>query len=180
MCYDRLPPKLSLISDSLCQFGPNQSIAFSLYQEYNLFNENMILVRHHLENLEKYILYNTQIFPEEWKHIALTLQSQRVPDEWEITNCRPSTHTLKSWIESQFTRYRELKELAEKEFKGIRSLHAAILKLPSTLFSALLIQRSTEMKWNLTDCELCFEVREEDVLASEMKAKSKTKINFTN
>ena len=81
MCYDRLPIKLPIISDSIAtQFSSDSSIAFALYQEYQLFNEHITLVRSHLETLSKYILYNTQIFPVEWKQIAFTLQSQRVPE----------------------------------------------------------------------------------------------------
>ena len=71
-------------------------------------------------------------------------------------------------------RYAQLKEIGvDREFKGIQSLSAIILKQPATLFSAILIQRCTEMKWDsLDECELCFEVREDDdVLASEMKTK---------
>ena len=62
----------------------------------------MSLVRNHLENLQKYILLDTQIFPIEWKTIGLSLQSQRVPDEWEAANCRPSIHNLKSWIKCNY------------------------------------------------------------------------------
>jgi hypothetical protein len=67
-------------------------------KECKLFNENMEMVKHHLKNIEKYLLLNTQLFPKEWKNIAFSLQSQRVPDEWEHPSCRPSIHTLKSWI----------------------------------------------------------------------------------
>ncbi len=127
MCNDRLPPKLPTLSETLRDtFGPDKSISFALFQvtfskhltiknkkchlnqlyfifqEYNLFNENIELVRRHLENLEKYILLNTEMFPNEWKKIALSLQSQRVPDEWETASSRPSIHTLKSWIKCSF------------------------------------------------------------------------------
>lgn len=58
----------------------------------------MELVRDHLKNVEKYLLLNTELFPREWKPIALALQLQRVPEPWEHPNCRPSIHTLQSWI----------------------------------------------------------------------------------
>ena len=63
-----------------------------------MFNENIDLIRNHIDNLEKYLLLNTQLFPKEWKSIALSLQSQRVPEDWENSLCRPSIHTLKSWL----------------------------------------------------------------------------------
>lgn len=58
----------------------------------------MQLVQDHLKNIEKYLLLNTQLFPKEWKNIALSLQLQRVPEQWEHFTCRPSIHTLQSWI----------------------------------------------------------------------------------
>lgn len=120
MCNDKLPPKLPNVSNKkLINFSPENSISYALYQvyfekftflinylliliilikEYKLYNENIDLVKNHIKNLEKYLLLNTQLFPHEWKDIALSLQLQRVPDEWEAFSCRPSIHTLKSWL----------------------------------------------------------------------------------
>jgi hypothetical protein len=104
LCNDKLPPMLQLLNNNeskyIIEIKPENSIAFAIYQECLFYNENMKLVREHLKNLEKYLLLNTQLFPKEWKSIALSLQSQRVPEEWEHFNCRPSIHTLKSWIDS--------------------------------------------------------------------------------
>ena len=58
----------------------------------------MKTVQYHLKNIEKFLLLNTQLFPKEWKSIALSLQSQRVPEQWENESSRPSVRTLKSWI----------------------------------------------------------------------------------
>lgn len=172
MCTDRLPGKLPNMNQDRLEFMPTNSVAFALCEEYNSFNDNISLVKGHLENLEKFILFNTQIFPVEWKQIALTLQSQRVPDEWESAWCRPSIHTLKSWVKAQADRYAQLKELGDNEFKNTTCLNASVLKNPCGLFSALKIQRAAEMKWDLNECELCFEVREDDdVLATEYKSK---------
>ena len=41
------------------------------------------------------------LFPQEWKNIALTLQLQRIPNEWDTASFRPVAHTLKSWINSK-------------------------------------------------------------------------------
>ena len=172
MCYDRLPSKLPNIQDKYIEFNPENSVAFALYQEYNLYNENISLVKVHLENIEKFILYNTDIFPNEWKGIALTLQSQRVPAVWETACCRPSTHTLKSWIKAQCNRYIRLKEISEKEFKNINVLDASMLKEPTKLLVSLSIQRSLELRLSLKECELFYEIREDDDFNSaELKTK---------
>ena len=175
MCHDRLPSKLPNISDKHIEFSPENSVTFALYQEYNLYNENISLVKAHLENIEKFILYNTDIFPAEWKAIALTLQSQRVPNVWETACCRPSTHTLKSWIKTQCIRYTQLKEIAEKNFKNIHMLDASILREPTRLLSSLTIQRSMELKLSLKECELFFEVREDEDFNSSMNLMSQVK-----
>ena len=70
-----------------------------------MFNENMDLIIGHLRNLEKHLLLNTKLFPTEWKKIALVLQYQRVPDEWESENARPSIHILKTWIQGFFNNH---------------------------------------------------------------------------
>lgn len=180
MCHDRLPPSLPNISDKHIEFSPDNSVTFALYQEYNLYNENISLVKVHLENIEKFILYNTDIFPAEWKSIALTLQSQRVPNAWETACCRPSTHTLKSWIKAQYNRYTMLKEIAEKDFKNIHILDASTLKEPTKLLSSLVIQRSIELKLSFKECQLFFEVREDEDFNSSMNLMSEVKSKGNN
>lgn len=175
MCHDRLPSKLPNISDKHIEFCPENSVTFALYQEYNLYNNNISLVKAHLENIEKFILFKIDIFPAEWKSIALTLQSQRVPSAWETACCRPSTHTLKSWIKAQYNRFIQLKEIAEKGFKNIHLLDASILREPTKLLSSLTIQRSMELKLNLKECELFFEVREDEDFNSSMNLMSEVK-----
>lgn len=63
-----------------------------------MFNKKMKIIYSDLKNMEKYLLLNTQLFPREWKNIALSLQSQRVPEKWEYETARPSVRPLKSWI----------------------------------------------------------------------------------
>lgn len=175
MCHDRLPSKLPNISEKHIEFSPENSVTFALYQEYNLYNNNISLVKAHLENIEKFILYNTDIFPAEWKSIALTLQSQRVPSAWETACCRPSTHTLKSWIKVQCNRFIQLKEIAEKGFRNIHLLDASILREPTKLLSSLTIQRSMELKLSLKECELFFEVRDDEDFNASMNLMSEVK-----
>ncbi len=130
-------------------------------KESLLFNQNLRMVHDHLRNLEKYLLLNTTLFPREWKPIALSLQSQRVPDEWEHPNCRPSIHTLKSWIKSQLSIYAELKEAIHSKFTNIKSLSASALKNPDSLFASVLIQKCVKNKWDIDEAEIVFELKDE-------------------
>lgn len=98
LCYDKLPPLLPEF-DNL--FKPENSTVYAIYHECNVFNSNMKMIQDHLSNLENFILMKTELFPQEWKTIALSLQCQRVPEIWEHPNCRPSVHSLKSWIQSK-------------------------------------------------------------------------------
>jgi hypothetical protein len=62
--------------------------------------------------LQKYLLMETELFPDEWRKIAFTLQFQRIPDEWETASSRPVIHTLKSWIIRKFqnTKIRKIRK----------------------------------------------------------------------
>jgi hypothetical protein len=158
MCYEQLPSKLPAFNDKLVDLKSDNSIAFSFYQEYKIFNETMDMVKDHLKMIEKYLLLNTRLFPSEFKNIALSLQSQRVPFEWEHPSCRPSIHSLKSWIKSQNIIYNQLNEIWVKKFKNIKTVKASILKQPKLLFSSILMQKCVKNKLNLNEVELCFEV----------------------
>jgi len=158
MCYEQLPSKLPAFNDKLMDLKSDNSIAFSFYQEYKIFNETMDMVKDHLKMIEKYLLLNTRLFPSEFKSIALSLQSQRVPFEWEHPSCRPSIHSLKSWIKSQNVIYNQLNEIWVKKFKNIKTVKANILKQPKLLFSSILMQKCVKNKLNLNEVELCFEV----------------------
>jgi hypothetical protein len=152
LCNEKLPgflPKLH--DDKYIEFKPDNAVAFAIYREYNLFNENMRLVKNHLKNIEKYLLLNTQLFPSEWKDIALTLQSQRVPDQWEHTNCRPSIHTLKSWIQSQNVRFNQLFEFYKSKFTNIHSVKANILKEPKMFFSCILLEHCAKNNSDISE-----------------------------
>ena len=168
LCNDKLPPLLSDLGRNPFEFKPENAINFFIYQEYELFNKTMRMVRDHLKNLEKYLLLNTQLFPREWKTIALSLQSQRVPEEWEHQNCRPSIHTLKSWIKSQVSIYRELEEIRVSKFLNINSFRASNFKNLESLFSSILVQKCIKNNWNIEDAELCFEIKEDAWVKSSL------------
>ena len=168
MCYEQLPSKLPILNDKLIEIKSDNSIAFAFYQEYKIFNETMDMVRHHLKMIEKYLLLNTKLFPSEFKSIALSLQSQRVPFEWEHPSCRPSIHSLKSWIKSQNVIYNQLNDILSKKFKNIKSVKASILKQPKLLFSSIMMQKCVKSKLNLNEVELCFEVaKDSDIVNNE-------------
>jgi hypothetical protein len=132
-----------------------------------MFNQNLRMVQEHLRNLEKYLLLNTQLFPREWKSIALSLQSQRVPDEWEHPNCRPSIHTLKSWIKSQTSIHAELRDVIKSKFASVKSLSASTLRNPDSLIASVLIQKCIKNKWDIDEAEICFELKEDNKLNAE-------------
>ena len=65
-----------------------------------------------------------------------------------------------------------MKEIAIAEFKHVTSLNGSILKQPKVLFNSLLLQRCIKMKWNMNECELCYEIKDDDdTTASELKSK---------
>ena len=162
MCYEQLPSKLPLFNEKIIDLKTENSIAYAFYQEYKLFNDTLDMVKYHLKMIEKYLLLNTHLFPNEFKKIALSLQSQRVPFEWEHPTCRPSIHSLKSWIKSQNVIYNQLNEIVNKKFKNIKSVKACTLKQPNLLFSSILLQKCVKNKWDLNEAELCFEVVKEN------------------
>ncbi|CAF0814108.1 unnamed protein product [Brachionus calyciflorus] len=167
LCNDKLPPLLPKIDETKLSLDPGHSIAFAIYQEYKLFNRNMKIIQYHLKNIEKFLLLNTQLFPREWKSIALSLQSQRVPVQWENESSRPSVRTLKSWIKLQNLRYNELKEMAKEAFLNVKKVKASILKQPNTLFTAILTQKCFKEKLNMNEVEICFELKEDDKIDSK-------------
>lgn len=129
------------------------------------------MVKSQLKNVEKYLLLNTQLFPREWKPIALSLQLQRVPESWEHPNCRPSIHTLQSWIKgmwfaveicfkdaikknfefffkAQNIRFEQLNQYYENNFKDIKRVNVSILKEPCSLFRAIHVESCLKNKLN--------------------------------
>lgn len=97
-CKEKLPPALKIIE--LKEF--NDSVSLALYEECVAYNNYIQLIQNHLKEVEKYILVNTNLFPVEWKNMALTLQLQRVPNEWVVSTSWPCVHSLKSWINCNF------------------------------------------------------------------------------
>lgn len=112
------------------------------------------------------MLTNTQLFPNEWKNIALSLQLQKVPEEWRSNISRTSIHSLHSWIScklkfrlktkaychsnnilDQKLKYEKLKILLNSEKIG--AIDVSILQSPSRLFNSLIIQSCFENKLNI-------------------------------
>jgi hypothetical protein len=113
----------------------------------------MILVKSDLSALEKYLLTNRKLYPTEWKRVALPLQCQRVPDKWETPWCRPSIHTLKSWLKKQNDRYIELSRLLDKlpQAGNLRELRAIALNQPNKLFESILIEYASKCNLDVND-----------------------------
>ncbi len=49
-----------------------------------MYNDQFKIVSNHLNEFQKYLLMETEMFPDEWRKIAFTLQFQRIPDEYQI------------------------------------------------------------------------------------------------
>ncbi|RNA04920.1 dynein beta ciliary-like, partial [Brachionus plicatilis] len=152
LCNEKLPPLLPKLDKSELKFDPSNSVAFAIFKEYNIFNEQMKFINSDLKNIEKYLLLNTQLFPKEWKNIALSLQSQRVPEKWEHESTRPSVRPLKSWIAHNFSQ--------------VSKINASILKQPNNLFTSIIIQKCFKENLSLTDVELNFVVKDDGKLNS--------------
>lgn len=105
--------------------------------------------------------------------MALTLQLQRVPDDWEAASARPCLHTLKTWIncksniqlylklfsitkiifKAQVTRYNHLCGWMHRGFKNITTINFSVMKNHEVLLNAILQQKCARNKWS-TD-EVC-------------------------
>ncbi len=71
-------------------------------------------------------------------------------------------------------RHAQLAELARREFKPLNSsINAALLKQTQNLLTAVLMQRSAEMMWDINTAELRFEVMKEndEITTAEVKSK---------
>jgi len=154
-CRENLPPYLKL---NILQKSSINALISTLNEEFIEFNQKLRIINNHLSDLEKYLLTNTQLFPIEWKNIALSLQLQRVPQEWGSTLSRTSIHSLMSWISYQKVRYEKL-SLLKKDSGNLGPIDVSILHNPSRLFNSLVIQSCFENKLNIDEVELKFEIK---------------------
>jgi hypothetical protein len=93
-CKEKLPPTLKIHELK----GFHDCVSLALYEECISYNNYIELIQIHLREIEKYVLVDINLFPIEWKNMALTLQLQRVPNEWVTSTSWPCVHSLKSWI----------------------------------------------------------------------------------
>jgi hypothetical protein len=76
---------------------------------------------------------------------------------------------------AQSLRFSQLKEIADCDF-NVTKLNGSVLKQPNVLFSSILLQRAIKMKWNLDECELNFEIKDDDTEFNLNDLKSKDAI----
>ncbi|XP_078672103.1 uncharacterized protein LOC144911712 isoform X1 [Branchiostoma floridae x Branchiostoma belcheri] len=205
LCVDSLPPLLELgrlpsqVDSSSFSFQYHrpsmvsvatvppeempESLGFILLQECHWLNLLLCHVRQSLHNLDQCMLGGTNAIPASLTQLAEALQSEEVPVSWTHPRCRPSSHTILSWLEDLQERYKQLHDWVKRGIVSrepdrptsqpqlshgqLTSVWLGGLVNPAALFTALRQEKAVQLEVPVSKITLSCEVVRDDAAVEE-------------